>query len=370
MSRTSLTAHVAICGGGVIGLSIAIKLASDGHSVTVIDNDQPGRATTAAAGMLAPLAEASASNAGATLGVESLKLWPEFLGALKELGGDPPSQRGGGIIRPAADEKQAHKLRDMMSWQSTTGLPVSWLTPSDVSCIQPGLRRDIAGATLSSAEKHIDPRHLYESLLFCARIVKVRLLEASVISFTERESTVAVDTSAGTVECDRAVVANGAWVRDLLPRFRSSIRPIRGQIVRLASPAAGNLKFTIHTHAGYLVPRSTGDIDIGATQELALDYEPSTSAADQNHLLAMATSWYPELSASAVRGTWAGIRPVSKDGLPLLGGSPDHVNVSVAIGHGRNGILLAPLTAKLMCDYIINDTPIVHDLSPRRFELI
>ena len=165
-----------------------------------------------------------------------------------------------------------------------------------------------------------------------------------------------------------AVLAAGAWTPALGKwlGFDIPVTPLRGQILALGPQSPAPFSHTIYTHGPYLVPRADGRIVAGATEEWA-GFAVATDDAAITGLRAEASALVPVLADWPLHSAWAGLRPVSADGLPLLGRVPGWDNVHVATGHGRNGILLTPITGALMADHLLHDASLPGAFDPARF---
>ena len=364
---------VVVVGGGVIGLSVAWRLAKRGLSVIVMDAGREGRSTRAAAGMLAPLAEARTYSPFVHLGRDSLALYPSFLEELRDASGADIGLCGPGMLRVALTVEQAEEQHKALGWQARLGLPLHRLTGDEARQLEPGLGPDIVSAVLSPDEKHVPPRLLLAALrAACARTTVTLKQGAETMSYdTHGPHFVAIRTrNYECFSCRFVVAATGAWGRE----WRTStgrelpIRPLRGQALSLGPASPSPVAHTIYGPDGYTVPRLDGMVVVGATEEDA-GFDASTTREGLASLRRMGARLVPALKGMKTQETWAGLRPVCSDGLPVLGQSPAIDNVFLALGHGRNGILLAPITAELIADAIVNNQPPPAAFLPTRFGL-
>ncbi|MDQ2798270.1 MAG: glycine oxidase ThiO [Armatimonadota bacterium] len=369
MTKTGATDFL-ILGGGVIGLSTAYHLSRQGASVMVLDAGEPGQASAAAAGMLAPLAETSAPGPFLDLALDSLRRYPEYIAALREETGQELQIHGPGMLRVARTDEEEAALCRALAWQPSLGLPLTRLTGAEVRRLEPSAASDIQAAVLSPMEKYIEPRRLLAVLAAACRRHGVQII-------SDYPAT-ALQTSAGRTEAILAgssrhtfgnlVVSVGAWSRILGQwlGFDFPVTPLRGQMLALGPQSPSLLSHTLYTHGAYLVPRPDGRIVAGATEEWA-GFTPETTEAGIAGLRQEAARLVPMLAEWPLHSAWAGLRPVSVDGLPLLGRLPGWENVHIATGHGRNGILLTPVTGALMADYLLRDVPLPVAFDPARF---
>ncbi len=360
---------VVIVGGGIIGLSCADALARQGVIVTVVDAKKPGQASWAAAGMLAPLAESGSPGPFLDLGVQSLRRWPEFAAHLQESSGIAVPIVGPGILRVARTEDEEQALCRAWGWQEATGLPLERLDGARLHSLEPGLSQDIHMAVLSSSEQHVEPRLVLQALEGACLKRGVRRTAQEVIGFRQSGDQIQyVITPAGDIPCGQVLIAGGAWSNTIGAYLGSSlpVAPLRGQILALGPCMPSSLQHTIYTHDAYLVPRQDGRIVVGATEE-QVGFETQTTARGINGLLSAAQEIYPALANLSLDSTWTGLRPVSPDGLPILGRIPGWANAHIAAGHGRNGILLTPVTADLIAAAILEDSSLPSAFHPTRF---
>ncbi|MCW3097003.1 MAG: thiO [Chthonomonadaceae bacterium] len=348
-------ADVVVVGGGVIGLSLAWRLKREGASVVVLERGQVGgQATGAAAGMLAPLAEAKAAGPFVQLGLASLQRYPAFVSALREETGLDPELIGPGMLRVVHTESEEEILAQEFAWQRTIGLPMEWLGSAEARALEPALNPDTRAAVLSVREQNVEPRRLVRALAQACGLRGVRIVEnAFVLGFTTMGARVtAVQTVNGPVPCGAVVVAGGAWSESIASWLRVALPvfPVRGQILALTC-LPPPIRHTLYTHAGYLVPKADGRVIVGATEDSA-GFETRPTAQGLLRLLTLAIELLPALGNAPFESAWAGLRPASADGLPILGILPGWENAHVASGHFRNGILLAPITGELVAQEI------------------
>jgi glycine oxidase len=349
------SADIIIVGGGVIGLSVAWHLARRGESVVVLERGQLGsQASGAAAGMLAPLAEGKGPGPLVDLGLASLACYPSLVNSLREETGLDPEFAGPGMLRVALDERADQALRAAFAWQSGAGLPLTLLTAEEARRLEPALSPATRLAVLSTAEKHVEPWRLVRALALATVRRGGRILEDTPVTGFEfgpgepGQRVTAVGTTAGQVPCGRVVIAGGAWTEGIARWLDASlpIFPVRGQILALAC-LPPQLRHTVYTPGGYLVPKTNGRVVVGATEEHA-GFASHPTAAGVQGLLRMARELMPALSDAPFQSAWAGLRPATPDGLPLIGPLAHWDNVILAAGHFRNGILLAPITAEVV----------------------
>lgn len=369
MSETCAAADVVIVGGGIVGCTVARAGARSGLSVLVLEEGRPGRkATWAAGGMLSPFGEADRPGPFLELGLESLKLYPDFVGSVEEASGRRVGYLECGKLELALDDAAESGLRRHLEWLENRGHPVAWLDPGEVHAREPLLTRELRGALLLKGEAQVDNRLLGPAVAAAAEVEGARFRSGErVLEVLVEGGTVAgVRLDGGVrIRAPRVVVAAGAWSGGLdgLPR-RLPVRPVRGQMVALGGPPRP-LSTVVDTSRAYLIPRRRGPVVVGSTMEEA-GFRAETTAEGIVHLLGAAIEAAPGLARARVQETWAGLRPGTPDGLPILGPDPDVPGLFYATGHFRNGILLAPITGACLAPLLAGTGRPPVDLAPFR----
>jgi glycine oxidase len=370
MSENQST-DVIVVGGGVIGCAIAYYLARERIHVDVVERGEiGGEASGAAAGMLAPLAEVEDAGPFQELCLESLRMFPALVAALREETGIDVEYLPSGILRVALNDEEEGRLRDLA--ERANGLPQHWLSPEELRSLEPRLSPDVRGCLYSPEEHQVNADRLTQAFAWAAAgqgATLRRNLRVTGLLTRDRRVT-GVRTAAGDLAARHVVLAAGPWTRRLAASLGVNLPvfPVRGQMMALPSKAAP--RHIVWGSAGYLVPKKNGLVFAGATVE-RVGYRRRTTAAGLRGLTNMASTLSPRLGAVAPVDSWAGLRPGSADGLPLLGPLPGWEGISVATGHYRNGILLSPATGRLIARSIIDASPggALAPFSPARFAL-
>lgn len=350
---------VLIVGAGLIGLGIAYELAKDGAAVTVYDRDEPARAASwAGAGMLAPFSEATPDAALLALCRDSLALYPAFVAELRERTGVDARFRRDGTLHVALDRARLAELAAHAETFRANGGDVSLLDRNDVLAREPLLAKDLAGALFVANEAQVDNRRLGRALLAACESLGVRFARVDDVALEcDARRVRGVRTAYGFAAAATVVNAAGAWAGELAgvpAHARVPVRPVAGEMLALAVPRDA-LHALVWLGHRYLVPREDGRLLIGATVE-SRGFNARVTAAGMHDLLDAALAAAPALATFAVVETWAGLRPGSHDGRPYLG--PTALDgYLVASGHFRNGILLAPITARLIADLVTGGNP-------------
>jgi len=354
---------VLIVGGGIIGLAIAWRARLQGMTVTLLERDATGGATShVAAGMLAPVAEVEFGPAGRRLlelGLRSARLWPAFAAELEAAGGMAVGLLGTGTLLLAGDEDEARELERQLAFRESLGLRVQRLRASEAREREPALAPGLRLALRAPDDHSVDPRLVLAALRSACASAGVRLCERAPVAAValddagERVAGVALESGerlgAGTV-----VLAAGPWSGEIagLPAGAGvPVRPVKGQIVRLRDPAGpGLVSEVLRFRGGYVVPRGDGRYVLGATvEERGFGARPTAGAVYE--LLRDAAELLPGISELEIEELSVGFRPGTPDNVPAIGAGILE-GLVWATGHHRNGILLAPLTAELVVDLL------------------
>lgn len=354
----TVTADVAVVGGGVIGLSLARELSARGLDVVVLERGRTGEeASWAAAGLLTAQSDAAAPSAFFRFARESRDLYPGWTDALRQETGLDAGWRPTGVLRCGSGA-----TLDRFAWQVEEGLPVEVLDRPEALRHSAGrIAPSVSDGLFFPSDSVVHSRWLVAALRrsLAIRGVPVREGLAVMRFLTSGGKCVGVETSAGDVSAAQVVDAAGAWANlDPTLGFSVPVEPIRGQIVELEDDAP--FPTVLESDDVYLVPRADGRILVGATVERC-GFRKEVTAAGVASLLSAALLLSPSLANARVSGAWSGLRPGTPDGMPLLGESPLR-GLYLACGHFRNGILLAPITALRLADLLTGVQ--VDDLMP------
>lgn len=355
---------VLVVGGGIIGAAAARSLALTGLSVGIIDSGtEAGIATQASAGMLAPLAETVIDDPLLGVYIRARDIYCELAPQLKDETGVDVALWTDGIVKIAFTQEDEDEARQSVAWQRQQGINSEWLTPEDLRERCPGLTDQIRGALLSPEDGALDPLALLEGLLVSAANhgASIARRERATRVLIEDGRVTGVRTDRGQHAAGAVVLAAGAWSGRVegLPR-PLSVRPIRGQMVAFDWPS-DEPPAIIYTGTGYILWRGV-ELVAGSTME-HVGYDASVTDAGIERVQADATRLYPALAGAHVRRRWAGLRPGTPDGQPIIGQDPDVEGLWYATGHGRNGILLAAITGEILAG-LFTDEPLEYDLAP------
>jgi glycine oxidase len=355
---------VIVIGGGVIGLAIARELAVR-KSVLLVDRGSTGQGTSrAAAGMLSPLSEADDQGPFFQLSWASHTMYDDFVRDLEDETKLECAYSRDGLLNLAATEEAAEALRCRYEWQKKAGFDIELLSGDAVRKLEPLITAPVAAAVLIPGDRSVAPRRLLNAL---RESCVGRGVEMRPGVHVEEVGPNAVRVGDLTLEAAHIVIASGVWsaeFRGLNPAI--PVYPRKGQILSLGMPA-GAFRHMIRWGSSYFVPRPTGEVIVGATNEDS-GFDMSNTPAGLGRLLNEAQQISSHAGQYPILETWSGLRPATPDGLPILG--PSAVpGVWYATGHYRNGILLAPITALILRELVESGTTghSIEPYSPLRF---
>jgi glycine oxidase len=389
----SRSADVVVIGGGVIGLSVAWRLARRGAMVTLVDDDPAGGASRAAAGMLAPVTEAHFGEEALTaLNLESSRRWPAFAAEVEEASGMTVGYRSEGTLAVAFDDDDLRMLTALAAYHERLGLPGQRLRGRECRSLEPLLSPRIRGGIFVESDHQVETRALTAALLVAAEragvtVLRERAAQLDVDGGDGRADAAAPGVGAGRavgvtlesgehVRAGVTVLAAGSWSAEmpgLPPEVRPPVRPVKGQILRLrASDAlAPRLSCTVRGvrrgRSIYAVPRADGRVVVGATVE-EKGWDTTVTAGAVRELLEDATEVIPALGEFELIETLARLRPGTPDNGPILGPSA-LPGLIMATGHYRNGVLLTPVTVDAVAGAVLGEPPpaVAAPFTPGRF---
>ncbi len=338
--------RLAVIGDGVIGLATAFVAAERGLHVTLYAPALAGAASPASAGMLAPSIERT-DGAAQTFGDDSRAAWPRLAGRLAAAGAEPFEIRRQGILHIARTDADAERLHARLRGNDT------WLDAAAVRALEPHIAPDIRGAARFPNDGVVDAPGAVTSLRHAAEThARISIRRSPVESLACNSPTIGVRSADGTTQrFDHVVLAAGAWSAGLhgLPR-PLPIHPLRGALVAVNAPLVTEPMYGPDGHT-YLLPRH-GRTIIGATSDAA-GFDHATGPTDAERLLDAAAQLIPAVREAPALAPWAGLRPMTPDGRPILGPDPAVPNLIYACGHGRNGFLHAALTAEVVTELVV-----------------
>jgi len=337
---------VIIVGGGAIGLSIARELAASGRTILVLDRGNARDAASwAAAGMLAPQSETDEPSPFFDLCLTSARLYPAWVNHLHEESGIDPEYADSGLLFVASTDEALCRLQRNADWQRSAGLSAELVSSNDLASLEPQITLPNVGGVLMPSESHVTPRRLLEALTGACAVKRVEIRTGVRVLEVVHDGlrVTGVRTATESFHAATVVIASGvrsgelAGVSPALP-----VTPRKGQILSLASNPP-RFSRMIRWDDIYLVPRRSGEVVVGATNE-DVGFDRSITPAGVGNLLAKAQQLSSHVSRLPIGEIWTGLRPAAPDGLPIIGKAAWE-GLIYATAHYRNGILLAPVTA-------------------------
>lgn len=356
--KSSATADVVVIGGGIIGMGIARALAKRGLSVLLSAPELPGGATSAAGGVLAPTID-PAPGAAFDFGCAAREIFPSFAASLLEETGIDVGFARDGVLRLAFSESEATQL------SAAAGPHVRWVSSAEMKQLEPTIA-PCAGALLHELDAVVANEKVHSALRSSVRLeLHIRWSSHPVARVDISSSSVTL-TDDSEWQADRLVLAAGAWSPGIpgIP-MRLPVEPARGQMLTFR---ATGLKRPAFGAGGYVIPRGDGRMLVGSTME-RVGFDPSVTQEAHDTLRQVASVLIPELAGREVLDSWSGLRPMTPDGLPIIGIHPAIPGLFLATGHSKNGILLGPLTAEVIADLVTQGSA-RYDISafaPERF---
>lgn len=361
---------VVIAGGGLIGGSIALELAEAGLKVGLYDAREPGReASWASAGMISPAPESPAMIPSMPISLGSVALYPEFIRRVEEVTGKNVGYRKDGALDAILAGNVQEELSTIIALQHGVGLRAEALSAEQARELEPALTEEIEAAIFRPDEASLDNRTLTDAVLEAARIKGAKIFAANGAAaiWREGERSKGLILEQGRVEAKWTVIAAGCFsarIEGVAPY--APVFPAKGQMVALRCESV-RLRHVLWVDHTYLVPRNDGRIIAGSTIERT-GFDHDVTAGGIRKILNGAMLLVPALEKARIEETWAGLRPDSPDHLPIIGPT-DIDGLLVATGHFRSGILLAPITARLIGEWVMRQEVSLdwERFSPMRF---
>ncbi|MGQ4423384.1 glycine oxidase ThiO [Streptomyces violaceoruber] len=378
--RTSRTPDVLVVGGGIIGLVTARRAARRGLVTALVDPEPGGGAAQVAAGMLAAVTELHyGEETLLALNLASARRYPEFAAELTELTGHDLGYRRCGTLAVALDADDRAHLRELHALQQRSGLESEWLSGRECRRLEPMLAPGVRGGLRVDGDHQIDPRRLARVLVAAcehAGVVFHRVWAERLTVGRGDRATGVVGADGTALEAGQVVLAGGSLSGRLggVPEaVLPLVRPVKGQVLRLTMPRTPGpllnrtVRAVVRGNHVYLVPRESGELVVGATNE-ELGWDTTVTAGGVYELLRDAHELVPGITELPLTETRAGLRPGSPDNAPLLG--PTALDgLLLATGHYRNGVLLTPVTGDVMAEALTGgELPdVARPFGPRRF---
>lgn len=353
--------RVLVIGGGVIGLSTAWELARHGASVRLIERGTPGQeASWAGAGMLPPGGLDGPPTTEVLLRAHSHRLWHDWAARLHDDTGIDTGYRVCGCLEVSHESAVDKSQSEIEQWRRE-GVPVEPLDPHELQRRFPAVKIHQGHAYWLPDYAQVRNPRLLKALYAACSAAGVEFVSGTPVQqvLAQSGTAVGVRTPTGDMEADVYVVASGAWSSQLLDTWEPNlnVQPVRGQIVLLEQQPL-TVSHIVQCGLQYIVPRPDGRVLIGATEEHA-GFEKRNTAAALHSLLEFGLYWLPSLATARFERCWSGLRPYRPGGLPLIGRVPGLDNLLVAAGHFRAGLQLSPITATLLRELILQQSPTI-----------
>lgn len=359
MAQQDRTFEILIIGGGVIGLAMARELHKQGvGNIGVVEKGAVGReASYAAGGMLAAQAETDRQDDFFELCRESRNLYPALAESLLDETGIDIELEQSGTFYLAFNDHDAQEIRKRYEWQKAAGLRVEQIDRRAILEAEPLVSPEVFEGLYFPDDWQVENRKLLAAFERYARLNRIRIYDQTEVLnlVTENGKLTLVETNNGLFASEKVILASGAWtslIKAAGENIRMDVQPIRGQMIGFQM-LERQLRHIIYSPQGYVIPRLDGRILAGATTE-DVGFDNQTTEAGVESILKNSVEIVPSLGKLGLSDKWPGLRPYATDGLPILGAIPEIENLFVATAHYRNGILLAPITAKLMADLVVN----------------
>jgi glycine oxidase len=345
-----------VVGGGLIGLLSAMELTDRGHKVTVLERGETGRESSwAGGGILSPIYPWRYSAEVNELALWSSEYYPQLVKRVIAATGQDPELYHSGLL--ILDPEQ---LAPASAWAEQHQQSSQMLSADDVAAMEPNLRSSVAQAIHFPNIGQVRNPFLVKALRAYVASIGVEIVtDAEVLDFEQQDGRInALKTAKGDFRADAYVIASGAWSGLLLDKLglQAPIRPVKGQMLlyRIAPQHFGNI---VLYQGKYIIPRQDGHVLVGSTMEdVGFDKQLTDDAAAE--LGGFAQGLIPALNEQALVKQWAGLRPASPDGIPMIGAVPELDNLYINAGHYRNGVCMGPATAHMLADIVSGNRPI------------
>ena len=346
-----------IAGGGLIGSAVALELARNDLRVALFDSQDPGQeASWASAGILSPAPENPGMISLVPIGKASLAIYPQYNALIEELSGIATGYRARGTVEALFSRHAREELNTIVALHRGLGLKAEALSAKEAREMEPALTEELEAAVLRPDEASVDNRLLAKAQLEAARRSGVEINPGSAVESIWREGTrcSGVKVRGEKISAKFTIVAAGSFSSRIAGAEEyAPVVPAKGQMVSLRCDAA-KIDRVLWSERIYLVPRNDGRILCGATVE-HVGFDKTVTASGIHLNLDGAIELAPMLAQARVEETWAGLRPDTPDHLPIIG-ETDIEGLLIATGHFRSGVLLTPITAKLIGEFVTEKT--------------
>ncbi len=353
--------QVAVIGGGVIGGLTACYLKERGADVTLLERGNMGRESSwAGAGILCPIHPWLYPDAFSELINASLQLYPAFQRKIESDTGLSIQRIESGLLIPCFADDRVDHWQAAIDWSEKFGWELEQLDTAETLKREPTLSPSITRSLHWPGVGQLRNPRLLQAVGKRLSQLGVEMVENAEVTGLTRDGDAlsGVTTVDGrSFPADQVLLAGGSWSGELAASmgFELPVKPVKGQIVLLKGKP-GAMKAIVKHDDAYFVPRVDGRVLVGASMEF-VGFKPGNTEEVVNSLLSSMRRIAPGLADFEVEHEWMGFRPGSPDGMPYLGPVPTIPGLWVASGHYRNGVALAPITAELMSDWMMGETP-------------
>jgi len=347
-NAAAMVFDVAVLGGGVIGCAVARAVARGGRRVALFERGRIGAESSAAAAGILGVQGETDDEVMLRLGLDSRRLYPDLLDAVREETGIAVEFWRAGTVCVAFNAADEAVLETRRAWQEAAGATSERLAPQQIWTLEPEISRRARAGMLFPLDGRVDSAALTQALARAAAAAGCVLREGEEVKAVVAEGgrVAGITTASGRVPCDTVVNALGAWAGRVRGTTPLPVQPVRGQIAVVAAPRPP-FRHTVYSPRAYAVARRDGRVLLGSTRE-RVGFDKRVTAGGIGSILEAALELAPGLGELPLVDAWAGLRPGSGDGRPIVGADPAVHGYFVASGHYRNGVLLAPLTAQLI----------------------
>src|SRR6266581_5163532 len=349
-----------IAGGGLIGSAIALELARNDLRVALFDAQDPGReASWASAGILSPAPENPGMISMVPLGMASLAMYPEFIELVEELSGIQTGYRTNGTVEALFSRHAREELNTIVALHRGLGLKAEAISAKEARELEPALSEEVEAAVLRPQEASVDNRLLANALIEAAKMSGAEIHSGGAVEgiWSEGSQCRGAIVNGEKISAKHTIVAAGAFSSQIAGASEyAPVSPAKGQMVSVRC-AAAKIDRVLWSERIYVVPRNDGRILCGATVE-HVGFDKTVTASGMHANLDAAMALVPVLATAQVEESWAGLRPDTPDHLPIIGPT-ELEGLLIATGHFRSGVLLTPITAKLIAEFILEKTPSV-----------
>jgi glycine oxidase len=359
-----------VAGGGLIGGAIALQLARAGLSVGLFDRQEPGQeASWASAGILSPAPESPGMIAMVPLGKASLALYAEFVALVEEISGQKVGYRPKGTLQALFSHHAREELSTLVALHHGLGLKAEPLRAEEARELEPAISDGVRAGVLRPDEGSVDNRALTKAVLEAAKRSGAEIFPGRAVTslWVQGSRCSGLRLGSEKIAANWTVIAAGCFSAGIEGvASYAPVLPVKGQILALRAPTA-KIERVLWSEEIYIVPRSDGRIVAGASVEHQ-GFDKSVTAGAMEKILRATLELAPSLAEARIEETWAGLRPDSPDHLPILGPT-DLEGLLIATGHFRSGVLLTPVTARLIADWVTKQSVSVdwERYSPMRF---